>query len=127
MAKKDSSNKKQKKKRRVRSNIILLTFLVLAIISAIVFNLPENGKDSLSEERCNVSEGYEWNKTFRHCIKESEITYCEPEDREKDVCMQLYEPVCGFKYDKSKETFSNSCFACSNTQVNFYIPGECKK
>lgn len=115
--------KKQKKKTRI--NIILTTFIILAIVSVIVFNLPDSPYTE-EEEKCNVSAGYEWNETYESCLNESEITYCQPEDRETEVCMQLYEPVCGFTSGGGKETFSNSCFACSNNQVEFYIPGECK-
>ena len=99
--------------------------MVLVIVSLIVFNLPENGEDSLSEEKCNVSAGYEWNETYEHCLKESEITYCQENQRDANVCIQVYDPVCGFKQE-GKETFSNGCVACSNNQVNFYVPGECE-
>lgn len=108
---------KSKKKKR-RSNIILLTFIILAIVSAIVFNLPE--KDSLSEERCNVSAGYEWNENIGKCV-----IYCQSEDRGR-VCYTLYSPVCGFTSGGGKETFSNDCKACSDNQVEFYIQGECE-
>ena len=117
--------KEKSKKKKRRTNTILLTFIILAIVSVIVFNLPDTPYTG-GEERCNVSAGYEWNETVKYCLKESEITYCEPEDRERDVCMQLYSPVCGFTQGGGKETFSNSCFACSNPEVKFHVPGECK-
>lgn len=115
------SKKKKSKKEKRRTNTILLVFIILAIVSTIIFNLPEKERDSLSEEKCNVSEGYEWNEEVEKCV-----VYCQPEDREADVCYALYDPVCGFKSDGGKETFSNDCKACSNSEVRFYVPGECE-
>lgn len=57
----------------------------------------------------------------------SEKIYCKAEQRNADVCISLYEPVCGF--DKSKKqikTFSNSCFSCIDENVKYYIKEECK-
>ena len=39
-----------------------------------------------------------------------------------DVCMNLYEPVCGYPKEK---TFTNACFACQDQEIVYWIPGEC--
>lgn len=116
---KKSTKKKPKIK---RNNIILISFIVLVVIAVFVFNFNEK---AFQESKCNASEG-EWNETYQTCLKESEITYCQKNQRNVDVCIQVYDPVCGFTSRGKKETFSNSCFACSNPEVNFYVPGECK-
>ena len=54
------------------------------------------------------------------CATEGRI-YCEPEQREADVCITLYDPVCG---DDGK-TYSNSCGACKDEKVNYWVEGEC--
>ena len=50
-------------------------------------------------------------------------TYC-PKEPSGEYCIQVYDPVCGFG-DFGHETFSNSCFACLNSSVEYHIPGEC--
>ncbi len=47
---------------------------------------------------------------------------CEPGDRNADACIEIYQPVCGMPIN---QTFSNSCFACINEDVIYYIEGEC--
>ncbi|MFW6283060.1 MAG: hypothetical protein ACOC1P_03340 [Minisyncoccales bacterium] len=88
-----------KKKKLSKNNLIVIAFILLAIASAIIFNFPE---------------------------KDSERVYCQPEDREGDVCTQQYDPVCGFNSQGENETYSNSCHACLDSDVEYYVPGECK-
>lgn len=51
--------------------------------------------------------------------------YCSADLRNADYCITLYEPVCGHDYNGEELTFSNSCFACSSEQIEYYINGEC--
>lgn len=49
----------------------------------------------------------------------------------KRKCITLYDPVCGLVYDQNlnfKEftTYSNSCIACNNDNVEIYIDGSCE-
>tara|TARA_Y100000310_G_scaffold302635_1_gene340136 strand:- start:2334 stop:2768 length:435 start_codon:yes stop_codon:yes gene_type:complete len=62
-------------------------------------------------------------------------TFCKEEQRNKDACIEIYQPVCGW-YDSEKiqcikypcaTTFSNSCFSCSDENVLYYTEGECPK
>jgi hypothetical protein len=58
---------------------------------------------------------------------------CLPEQRNADVCIEIYQPVCGQMQvecikapcDPIKQTFSNSCKACTNPRVISYTEGEC--
>ncbi|MFC2142838.1 hypothetical protein ACFLQN_00385 [Candidatus Aenigmatarchaeota archaeon] len=50
--------------------------------------------------------------------------YCQEDQRGVGACTMDYTPVCGFSDDGS-ETYSNGCVACTNENVNYYIPGEC--
>ena len=62
----------------------------------------------------------------RFCCRPSEITMC-PDER-PSMCTMEYDPVCGFSVPDCEEcivTYSNGCVACSNTGVQFYIPGPC--
>ena len=52
---------------------------------------------------------------------ESQRYYCTPRDREAEACIMLYDPVCG----NNGKTYSNSCFACADLEVEYYTLGEC--
>ena len=58
------------------------------------------------------------NKTYIEVIE----NFCLNKDTE-DLCMTLYDPVCGYPLEK---TFSNSCFACQNKEIVYWMPGECQ-
>ena len=60
-------------------------------------------------------------------------TFCWPEDRNAEICTQIYQPVCGW-FDPEKiqcirypcaVTFGNSCLACMDEKVLYYTEGEC--
>lgn len=64
---------------------------------------------------------------FKKAEEISEKVYCKSEQRNADVCISLYEPVCGFdKIEKQIKVFSNFCFACMDKNVEHYIAGECE-
>ena len=59
--------------------------------------------------------------------------FCAPQERDADVCAEIYDPVCGL-FDPDKiacvrypcaRTFSNSCFACMEDIVLYWTEGEC--
>lgn len=52
--------------------------------------------------------------------------YCTEKERDIDVCIMLYAPVCGYNANEQIiETYSNSCFACADISVESWINGEC--
>ena len=57
------------------------------------------------------------NQTFKEVIE----NFCTQENT-GDLCTTLYDPVCGYPLG---ETFSNSCFACRNQEVVYWVLGEC--
>ena len=78
---------------------------------------PSNGESN--EERSNESN--------------LEEHYCSAESRNAEMCIELYNPVCGwFNPEKIQcikypcgQTFSNSCFSCSDEKVLYWTQGEC--
>ncbi|MEM4589644.1 MAG: hypothetical protein QXK21_00010 [Candidatus Micrarchaeia archaeon] len=60
--------------------------------------------------------------------------YCTPESRKAEICVALYEPVCGWFNESIKcvrypcaATYSNKCFACQDPKVEYWTEGECPK
>ena len=91
------------KKDVVLSSIIIIIFLILAVISFFAL------------------------KSLNKIYPQGDKEYCLDEQRNADVCMNLYAPVCGYYSNKTLlSTFPNSCVACINEDVNYYILGECK-
>ena len=48
--------------------------------------------------------------------------YCK--DPRPEFCYEIYAPVCGFG-NFGKQTFSNDCFVCMDSKVDYFINGEC--
>jgi hypothetical protein len=42
-----------------------------------------------------------------------------------EMCTQQYDPVCGYLSGGSR-TYSNWCTACSDKEVESYVPGRCR-
>ncbi len=85
----------------------------------------EGNVDNFKE--CIAMDGSVLGSSPRKCIYENQTftelieNFCSNEDV-TGICMTLYEPVCGYPIEK---TFSNSCFACNNQEVIYWIKGEC--
>jgi hypothetical protein len=70
---------------------------------------------------------------FSNCPTTNEI-YCEQEQRNIKACIEIYQPVCGWDNPEKincftfpcATTYSNSCFACQNPNVEYYTQGECQ-
>jgi len=112
---------------------VLIVFGVVIIFGSIWIYNNENriiGGD-VDEHGCLVAAGYSWNENEKECVREwikdgkeryQDRIYCTDEQRNSDMCMFLYEPVCGFPDEK---TYSNSCVACSDKEVEYWKHGEC--
>ncbi|MAG24025.1 hypothetical protein CMI47_00450 [Candidatus Pacearchaeota archaeon] len=64
--------------------------------------------------------------------REEERNYCDEASREGDVCIALYEPVCGWAGEDINclvwpcaSTYGNSCEACHDENVDYWTSGEC--
>ena len=67
-------------------------------------------------------------------VEEQKPTPCRDEERNVDVCIEIYEPVCAkvniqcitTPCDPIRETISNACHACRNPLVESYTAGPCQ-
>ena len=51
--------------------------------------------------------------------------YCPSERNPNTYCIAVYDPVCGVDSIGDMNTFSNNCFACLNSSIEYYFNGEC--
>jgi hypothetical protein len=49
---------------------------------------------------------------------------CTESEKQADACTLEYAPVCGFKADRTTETYGNSCQACAD-KIIYWENGEC--
>lgn len=56
-------------------------------------------------------------------IPETAIICEEPRPQ---MCTMDYRPACGFQSSTEANTYSNTCSACSHTDVKWVLEGECK-
>lgn len=55
---------------------------------------------------------------------QSVTTQCQ--DPRPELCMQVYQPVCGLGATGEWQTYSNDCTACSDVLVVGFKNGECE-
>ena len=87
-------------KKRTKKKLLIIIIIIILALTLITFILIKNQKQNVEEER-------------KYCIESS---------RNVEVCIEIYEPVCGFPIEK---TYSNSCFACMDKNVEYYTNEEC--
>lgn len=135
--------------------IIAIIFVLLIVLATYIFSsysdskYNDSGKKYVgnSLEECSrikfmCENGYEFFQDGKGCgcqIVSEESTdenlaknYCSPDSKKSQFCTQIYNPVCGWngpeiqciKYPCAK-TYSNSCFACINEDVEYWTAGEC--
>ncbi len=57
---------------------------------------------------------------------ELQKNYCTPESKQAEFCIQVYDPVCGwFVNGQGTDTYYNSCVACMDDKVEYWIQSEC--
>lgn len=102
-------------KNKITVTIILI--LITTLIAGCNNNTISIDKDSVNEQPTGKLQAID----------------CLPEQRVVDVCIEIYQPVCGqiqvecitVPCNPVKKTFENSCKACVNPRVLSYIEGEC--
>ena len=114
------------------NNNIALGFIVLIIIFGgwYLFNYSSNDLEVAPVEN---GENIETGINPGEISGEENLvaTKCVPADREVDVCIELYQPVCATisceeePCEIQKQTYSNSCKACADSKVVEYTEGEC--
>lgn len=120
-------------------SIIIISAIALIVLSACTAPVPIVGGNSGRQFRIQnftdcaeagnpVMESYP-----RQCragdttfVEDVGRTYCEPEQRNAEICTMEYWPVCGRKAnDEPIDTYSNPCGACSPEEVIYWTEGGC--
>ena len=102
---------------------ILLSFILVSTVLILINNSNKIIGGDRDEHGCLVPVGYTWNNTDKMCVREWEKESCAPETRNAEACVEIYDPVCGLP---NKETYSNSCFACLDSNVQYHVLGQCQ-
>lgn len=79
--------------------IIIISIIILILLAGLLYYKPVNQKQAQLQK-----------------------IYCIEESRQVKLCIAQYDPVCGFP---KNETYSNSCFACINKNIEYFTRGEC--
>ena len=94
--------------------LVAVIMLLLIVVLAFIFTEKMFKKDYLNESNENRN-------------------YCSDESRKGLFCAQVYQPVCGWFNSQIKcirypcaEIYSNSCVACHDGKVDYWIERECK-
>ncbi len=59
--------------------------------------------------------------SFSLVDENDDFIYCTEEEKNADVCYNLYAPVCG----NNQVTYANDCVACIDENVVYYVNGSC--
>lgn len=113
--------------------ILIIVLIIILIILAFILTFNFNKKPVLGGDKdshgCIGSAGYSWNETKQKCVREWEEknkNYCYENYKTGQICISLYDPVCGYSKTGEKKEYSNSCNACLNSEVEYWIKGECQ-
>jgi hypothetical protein len=124
-----------KKQNQILTISILLLILVLAMASI------NNSQPIACTEEAKLCPGgsavvrnSSLNCEFNSCPTEEKFP-CNSESRDVELCIEIYQPVCGWFNPEKVQcitfpcavTLSNSCFACQDEQILHYTEGECPK
>jgi hypothetical protein len=114
----------------VKWSIAIFIFVVVGV-GILLFITNYNSFVGCTEEAKScpggggVSRNPELGCEFDPC-PELDMTECTIESRNAELCIQVFQPVCGFgNYDLLVDEFSNGCEACKDLNVYYYTEGEC--
>lgn len=120
---------------------LLLLALALILFFVFVVNIYDADKLTACSEEAKVCDDgtivVRVGETceFEECpnLDQKGQVFCNDDQRNVGACIEIYQPVCGWN-DPEKikcfaypcaQTYSNSCFACQDENVEFWTEGEC--
>jgi hypothetical protein len=128
-------------KKENRQLMIITLFVVL--IFGFIFGIPalyQSKNQACTEEAKVCADGTVVARTEPNCefapcpdIDDNRV-YCTPNQRLADACIEIYQPVCGYSDPEQIQCFkapcatkySNSCFACMDETVLYWVDGICE-
>lgn len=127
--------KKQQKIILARAIIIITITMILSFV-IITINLPP--EEITNFEECVAAGNLVMESYPRQCRAGDQLfiedirVFCQEEQRNADACIALYDPVCGYFNENIQcvkapcaAQYSNPCEACKNSDVSYYLRGEC--
>ncbi len=119
---------------------IISVIFVLVIILAFLYVVFQPKSQACTAEAKICPDGTAVGRTKPNCefapCPDVEINknYCTEEQKQADACIEIYQPVCGYS-DPEKiqcirapcaSTYSNSCFACIEPNVLYWVENICE-
>ncbi len=112
--------------------IVILALIIIFMPSGNVNPIACTQEAKLCADGMAVSRNSSLGCEFDACPIQDKV-FCTPEQRQVDACIEIYQPVCGWNNpDKIQcikfpcaNTYSNSCFACQDENVEYWTEGEC--
>lgn len=116
--------------------VVIVAFTVVVEYPAL-FGAPQGGEEEGVLECVTCAQGYIGGGCSsidpvsgeivppQKCLKYVEVSEpvgCTVESKNAEFCMMVYSPVCG----DNVRTYGNSCEACADPAVAYYIPGTCE-
>lgn len=115
--------------------MLIIALVLAALILYIALNAQQNIEKPCTLEAKLCPDGSSVGRTGPNCEFApcpAGETYCS--SPRPEVCTKEYKPVCGWFSQEVQcirypcaSTFSNSCFACMDSNVAYYTDGECPK
>ena len=127
------------KKKLNKLEVISIIFLIV-IVLALLYTIFDLKNQSCTKKVKICDDGTVVTRTEKNCefapcpdIEENRV-YCTEEQKQADVCIEIYQPVCGYSDPEKIKcfrapcalTFSNSCFACLDKDVLYWVDDICE-
>ena len=118
---------------------IISVIIILVIVLTFFYTIFKPKDYACTEEAKICNDGTAVGRTGPNCefepcpdVEENRV-YCTEEQKQADACIEIYQPVCGYS-DPEKiqcikfpcaSTSPNSCVACSDESVKYWVDGIC--
>jgi hypothetical protein len=120
---------------RYEKLFLIVGFILMSLfIAACTVDMPDTGifndTDNRSDENRTIGQnGQNQNNQDQNG---NNYNFCSNDDRNVDVCFELYRPVCGWFYKNisclnppCNLIFNNECYACKDERVEYWTFGNC--
>ena len=103
----------------MKKTLIMIAILALVVLAGCSQNTPEI--DQQATKAGAKTQGMAVAEKDIQMPSTAEAYQCTQHNREMPMCIKIYKPVCA----DNGYTYSNSCIACMDPDVESFVDGEC--